>query len=204
MVNSLYDVNNSGHVPNQGRSGIGAHENNKSEVANLAVQVAQSVGKKRAACGCASCGSAHRGRSEERDARMQRPWWRPLPPSADALWTELPSTGVQRPGPETEPTRQVPISLFANWDTFRPPTCVGPVNGTACLSPKLGRLFLRGRRVIASPEHTGNTYTVSRFAQAAVTPSPLSNDGTSPARINKVMADGVFQIRRSVASVVSF
>jgi len=67
--------------------------------------------------------------------------------------------------------RQVPISLFANGDTFRPPTCVGPVNVTACLSPNLARLFLRGRRVIASPEHTGNTYTVSRFAQAAFTPS---------------------------------
>jgi len=70
--------------------------------------------------------------------------------------------------------RQVPISLFANGDTFRPPTCVGPVNVTACLSPKLGRLFLRGRRVIASPEHTGNTYTVSRFAQAAFNPHPCA------------------------------
>src|SRR5262249_2334867 len=68
--------------------------------------------------------------------------------------------------------RQVPISLFANWDTFRPPTYAGPVNVTACLSPKLGSPFPRGRRVIASPEHTGNTYTVSRFPQAAFTPSP--------------------------------
>jgi hypothetical protein len=67
--------------------------------------------------------------------------------------------------------RQAPISLFANWDTFRPPTCVGPVNVTACLWTKLGRLFLRGRRVIAPPEHTGNTDTVSRFAQAAFTPT---------------------------------
>src|SRR5215475_3270556 len=44
---------------------------------------------------------------------------RPLPLSADALWTELPSTWVQRPGPETEPMRQVPStggSLVAGSD----------------------------------------------------------------------------------------
>src|SRR5215467_8024027 len=64
----------------------------------------------------------------------------------------------------------------SNWhgerhaDPLTGPTQVGGRKVSQLANKEIGTCLI-GRCVIASPEHTGNTYTVSRFAQAAFTPS---------------------------------